>query len=615
MLQALDCISSFSYNNNSQYRLLIGHGTALFILRGAFMKLILEYTWRYKKYLLLSLLGVASFVLIQMGVPTLLKYIINDSIMKGDSSRLLSLGLLMLAVIVIGGFGEICMSFANSRIASNVIRDIREDTFKKTQSFSHAEFNQFSVSSLITSITSDAYQIMLFVQNMLRSALITPAMTISGFILIATTNPQMFWVALVAVPILLLGMIFIGRKSLPYSHAQQRGLDKINLNMREGISGLRVIRAFGNEVFQSQRFEGVNSEYCGVSKTVFRIVSIAQPGFYLLFNTMIAVILWKGSKSIGLGTLDVGTLSASIEYVFHILFSFMMLAVLFLMYPRASVSAGRIQRILESTPSILENLENGITETEEKGTVRFENVTFAYPDSEEPILKNISFTVNKGQTVAFIGSTGSGKSTLVQLIPRMYDVTEGRILVDGVDVRDYNIKSLRDRIGYIPQKAQLFTGTIADNLRIAKKDAITEEMKRATEIAQAAEFIAQKEGGLESRLSEGGSNLSGGQKQRLAIARAIVKNPEIYIFDDSSSALDYTTDLKLRTCLKQEITDATVLIVAQRISTIRNADKIIVLNEGKMVGEGTHGELLKTNGIYHDIAASQLTEEELRETE
>ena len=575
------------------------------------MKLILKYTWRYRKYLLLSLLGVAGFVLIQMGVPTLLKYIINDSLMTGNSSRLLSLALLMLAVILAGGLGEVCMSYANSRIASNVIRDVRNDTFRKTQSFSHAEFNQFSVSSLLTSITSDAYQIMLFVQNMLRSALITPVMTVSGFVLIVKTNPQLIWVVVLVIPILLFGVFFISRKSIPYSRAQQQGLDKINLNMREGISGLRVIRAFGNEGFQSERFGDVSREYCGVSKTVYRIVSISQPGFYLLFNTMIAVILWKGSKSIGLGALDVGTLSASIEYVFHILFSFMMLAVLFLMYPRASVSARRIQRVLESTPGIDENLKNGVIDTKEKGTVRFENVTFSYPDSEEPILKNISFTAAPGQTVAFIGSTGSGKSTLVQLIPRMYDVTEGRILIDGVDVRNYNIRALRDRIGYIPQKAQLFTGTIADNLHIGKKEATAEEMERAAEIAQASEFIARKESGLNEILSEGGSNLSGGQKQRLAIARAIVKNPEIYIFDDSFSALDYATDKKLRKRLKQEITDATVLIVAQRISTIRYADKIIVLNEGEMAAEGTHEELLKTSRIYHDIAASQLTEEEL----
>lgn len=576
------------------------------------MKLILKYTWRYKKYLLLSLLGVAGFVLIQMGMPTLLKYVINDSLMADNPTVLLPIMLLMLGITVVGIGGEICMSYANSRIASNVIRDIRSDMFVKTQSFSHAEFNQFSVSSLLTSTTSDAYQIMIFVQSMLRSALITPVMTISGFILIINTNPRMFWVVLAATPLLLLGVYIVSHNSMPYSRAQQLGLDKINLNMREGLSGLRVIRAFGNEGFQAKRFEAVNEEYCGVSKTVFRIMSIAQPGFYLLFNAMIVIILWTGSQAIGHGTLDVGTLNASIEYVFHILFSFLMMAVLFIMYPRASVSARRIQRVLESTPSVQENLESGVTEAMEKGTVRFENVTFSYSGSEEPVLKHISFTAKAGETVAFIGSTGSGKSTLIQLIPRMYDVTEGRILVDGVDVRDYNIHALRDRIGYIPQKAQLFTGTIADNLRLGKRDATREELEHAAEIAQAADFIAQKEGGFDAVLSESGSNLSGGQKQRLAIARAIVKQPEIYIFDDSFSALDYATDLRLRTRLREEITDATMLIVAQRIGTIRHADKIIVLNEGEMVAEGTHEELLNASGIYYDIAVSQLSEEELR---
>lgn len=575
------------------------------------MKLILKYTWRYKKYLLLSLLGVGGFVLIQMGVPTLLKYIINDALLGQELGGLWQIGLLMFAIVIVGMGGEICMSFANSRIASNVIRDIRNDMFVKTQGFSHTEFNQFSVSSLITSTTSDAYQIMIFVQSMLRSAIITPIMTISAFILIITTNPQLFWVVLAAVPVLGIGVYLISHTSRPYSQAQQSALDKINLTLREGLAGLRVIRAFNNENFQAERFEQVNQEYCGVSKKVFRIVAIAQPGFYLIFNTMIAIILWAGSHAIGRGVLDVGTLNASIEYVFHILFSFLMLAILFIMYPRASVSAERIRRVLESAPSITENLENGVTETQERGTLRFENVTFAYEDSDQPMLKNINFTVEAGQTVAFIGSTGSGKSTLIQLIPRMYDVTEGRVLVDGVDVRDYNIHALRQKIGFIPQKAQLFTGSIAQNLRLGKPEATQEELEFAAEIAQAKDFISKKEGGYTEILREGGSNLSGGQRQRLAIARAIVKSPEIYIFDDSFSALDYATDLLLRTRLRQEITDATILIVAQRIGTIRYADKIIVLNEGEIVAEGRHEELLKSCDTYYDIAVSQLSKEEL----
>ena len=575
------------------------------------MKLILKYTWRYKKYLLLSVLGVLGFVCIQMGLPTLLKYVINDALMGENRILLLQLVLIMLGVVIVGISGEICMSYANSRIASNVIRDIRSDIFIKTQSFSHGEYNEFSVSGLITSTTSDAYQIMLFVQNMLRSATITPIMTITGFVLIIKNNPQMLWTILATVPILLLGILFINLFSRRYSKAQQSGLDKINRILREGLSGLRVIRAFGNENFQEQRFSEVNDEYCIVSKKAFRLTALAQPGFYFLFNTIITLVIWFGNKAIGENTLDVGALSATIEYIFHILFSFLMLALLFTMYPRASVSAERIQRILDCDVMISENLEEGKTETRESGTIVFENVTFQYPDAEEPMLKNISFTVNKGETVAFIGSTGSGKSTLIQLIPRMYDINEGRILVDGIDVRDFNIKALRNRIGFIPQKAQLFTGTIADNLRLGNPKASQTEIEKAAQIAQASDFIEEKTYKYEEKLSEGGGNLSGGQKQRLAIARAIVKNPEIYIFDDSFSALDYATDLNLRTQLRKEITNATVLIVAQRVGTIRHADKIIVLDEGKIVAWGTHEELLKTSNIYYDIAISQLSEEEL----
>ncbi len=575
------------------------------------MKLIFKYTWRYKRYLLLSMMGVAGFVLIQMGMPTLLKYIVNDALMGDKPERLGRIALLMLAIVLAGIVGEICMSYANSRIASNVIRDIRSDMFHKTQSFSHTEFDRFSVSALLTSTTSDSYQIFLFVQSMLRSATITPVMTVTGVILILTNNPQMFGAIIIALPLVGFGVFFISKASRVYSKGQQAALDHINLNLREGLSGLRVIRAFGNETFQTGRFEAVNEEYCGVSKRVFRITALGSPFFFLIFNILVGAVLVMGSHAIGRGTLDVGTLHASTEYVFHILFSFLMLATLFIMYPRAAVSAARIQSVLDSTPSIAENLEHGVTETVEKGTVRFENVTFSYQGAGEPVLRNISFTAEKGQTVAFIGSTGSGKSTLIQLIPRMYDVTEGRVLVDGVDVREYNIHALRQKIGFIPQKAQLFTGTIAENLRLGAPDASQEDLERAAEIAQAADIISQKEGGYNAVLQEGGSNLSGGQRQRLAIARAIVKRPELYIFDDSFSALDYMTDLKLRTRLRHDIADATVLIVAQRIGTIRHADKIIVLNEGQIVAEGRHEQLLDTCGIYYDIAVSQLSEEEL----
>ena len=340
-------------------------------------------------------------------------------------------------------------------------------------------------------------------------------------------------------------------------------------------------------------------------------MAVPQPGFSFIFNIILAIVIWFGASQINLGQLQVGELVAFIEYIFHALFSFMLLATVFMMYPRAAVSAHRIERILERVPRVTENI-NGITESKTHGYITFENVTFAYPgNSDEPILRDVSFSAKPGETVAFIGSTGSGKSTLIQLIPRFYDVTKGRIIIDGEDIRDYNLSFLRQKIGFIPQKALLFTGTISENIRYGKHDATQEEIESASKTAQAFDFINQKPDKFNEFLAEGGSNMSGGQKQRLSIARAIVKKPDIYIFDDSFSALDYQTDVKLRTALNSITKESTVLIVAQRVSTIMNADKILVLNEGNVVAEGTHRELLKTCDIYYDIASSQLTKEEL----
>lgn len=576
------------------------------------MKLMLRYTWRYKKYLVFSFLGALSFILIQLGMPTLLKYVLNDALPNNDKTLLINIVTIMATVAVVGILGEILMSYANSRIATNVIRDVRNDTFAKTQQFSHQEFEEFSVSSLVIATTNDAYQIMIFVQQMLRSALITPIMAIVGFWLIIKSNANLFWIVLGITPIVIGFVILIGKISQPHSKKQQKYLDKINLTLRESLTGLRVVRAFRNENFQDERFGEVNDTYAGVSKKLFRITSLATPGFFTVFSLMIVVVIWISTGDIAKGTMEVGTMAIIIEYIFHILFSLMLLSMLFVMYPRAAVSAERIDRVLHTESSIQENLETGVVEGKERGTIVFDNVSFAYDgDPEAAVLEDISFTAKPGETVAFIGSTGSGKSTLIQLIPRMFDVVKGKVLVGGVNVKDYNLYALRDKIGFIPQKAQLFSGTIAENLRLGKPNATMEELEHAAEIAQASDFISQKEDGFEEKLSEGGSNLSGGQKQRLAIARAIVKQPEIYIFDDSFSALDYATDLKLRGKLKSEIKDATFLIVAQRVGTIMNADKILVLNEGKVVGMGTHKELLKTCSIYYDIASSQLSEEEL----
>lgn len=575
------------------------------------MKLMLRYTLRYKKLLLFDFISVFGFILIELGLPTILAMMIDKGIGNNDFNYVQKMGLLMIAITVIGIIMSISLRYFSSQITSRMVAAIRDDLFEKVQSFSHSEYEQIGVPSLITRTTNDAYQIMLFMQNILTTGFMTPMMFGMSLYLIIRTSPGLGIYVLLALPILLLAVILIAKYSEPLSTKQQKNLDNINGILRENLSGLRVIRAFVNEKFEEMRFRLVNDAYTNSSKSLFHLMAVAQPGFFFLFNIVMVLIIWNGTVQISDGALAVGTLIAFIEYIFHALFSFMLFATVFMMYPRANVSALRIQEVFDMDPLIKDNPKK-IAEPSEKSSLEFRDVTFAYPGhSESPVIRNVSFTAKPGETVAFIGSTGSGKSTLIQLIPRFYDVTEGQVLVDGLDVREYRLKDLREKIGYIPQKAQLFTGTIEENLRYGKKDATQEEMEQAAEIAQAAEFIAQKPDGYQEELAEGGSNFSGGQKQRLAIARAIIRRPEIYIFDDSFSALDYQTDAKLRARLKKETTESAVLIVAQRVGTIMHADKIVVLNEGNVVGIGTHHELLENCPIYYDIAASQLSKEEL----
>lgn len=570
-----------------------------------------HYTMRYKKYLLLNFICVFGFILIELGLPTILARMIDVGIRNNDFGYVKQQGILMVVITVVGIIMNILLGYFGSRITTNIVADIRDDLFKKIQSYSHQEYETLGVASLITRTTNDAYQIMLFLQNILRIGFMTPMMFVVSLYMVMRTSVSLSYYVIGALPFLLLSVVAIAKFSEPLSKKQQKNLDKINSILRENLSGLRVIRAFVNEKFEEKRFAKVNDNYTKSSKSLLRLMAVAQPGFYFLFNIVMVLIIWSGAVQIDAGSLQVGDLIAFIEYIFHALFSFMLFASVFMMYPRAAVSAGRIQEALDASPSIKED-PNGVSETKTKGYIEFKNVTFAYPGhSQEPVIRNVSFTASPGETVAFIGSTGSGKSTLIQLIPRFYDVSDGEILIDGVDVRDYRLSKLRDKIGFIPQKALLFTGTIADNLRYGKEDATQEEMERAAEIAQATDFISKKTDGYDELLSEGGANFSGGQKQRLAIARAIIRRPEIYIFDDSFSALDYQTDAKLRARLKKETTESTVLIVAQRVGTIMHADKIIVLNEGEVVGIGTHRELLENCPIYYDIAASQLSKEEL----
>lgn len=574
------------------------------------MRLILKYLKRYKKLLIFDFLSVFGFALVELGIPTIVAQMIDQGIADQNPQFIRERTLVIMLIAVLGVIGTICLGYCSSRISINITRDIRSDIFKRAQLFSHAEFNKFGVSSMITRTNNDAFQIQLFVNVLLRTALLTPVMFIVSMILTVQNSLPLSLVLAASVPFIIAGVYIVAKKADPLSTRQQKGLDKLNQVTRENLTGIRVIRAFRNDEFEMQRFEKTNEDYTNTSRKLFKLMTITQPLFFLMLNAVILIIFWLSANMINVGTLSVGQLTAFLEYCFHAMFSMMLFCTVFIMYPRAAVSAGRIQEVFDTEISI-HNPENGITDTELKGKIEFDHVDFVYPNGEEAVLKDICFSAEKGETVAFIGSTGSGKSTLINLIPRFYDVSRGSIRIDGVDIRDFDLKALRSRIGFIPQKALLFSGSIASNIRFGRSNASQDEVVHSSKVAQAYDFITQKPHQFDETIAEGGTNVSGGQKQRLSIARALLIKPEIYIFDDSFSALDFKTDAKLRAELKEETKDAVTLIVAQRISTIMEADQIIVLNEGKIVGHGTHHELLKSCTIYQEIAASQLSEEEL----
>lgn len=579
------------------------------------MKLIWNYLKHYPKWLILDLFAGILFVAVNLGLPTFLARMIDQGLTQNNPDQVYFWAWMMLMIVVLGILGRVLLAYAAGQLTTNIVKDIRNDLYEKIQDYSHHEYEQIGVSSLVTRITNDAFVLMQFAEQVLRLGVITPMMMIASVIMTLVTSPGLAWTVAVAMPFLVWVVYYVAIKTRPLSEMQQQKLDTINQYVRENLMGLRVIRAFAREEFQEERFEQVNEDYTGISKKLFILTGLTEPLFVQIIIAMIVAIVWFALAPLREGSLQIGDLVAFIEYGFHALFSFLLFANLFTMYPRTAVSAKRIQEVLDMPISISKN-EDGITETETRGYLEFDNVTFAYPgETESPVLHNISFKAEPGQTIAFIGSTGSGKSTLVQLIPRFFDVTLGRILVDGVDVRRYNLKALRSKIGFIPQKALLFTGTIAENLKYGKLDASMMELDAAADVAQAKDFIESKEDRFETHLAEGGSNLSGGQKQRLSIARAIVKEPEIYIFDDSFSALDYRTDAILRKRLKEVTENATVLIVAQRVGTIMDADQIIVLNEGEIVGRGKHDELMESNEFYREIANSQLNRQSLTEEE
>ena len=573
------------------------------------MRLILHYMKAYKILVFLNILSVFGFALAELGIPTLISNMIDEGVLRQDSAYLIHTGLIIALISVIGVLGTILLGYCCARISTSVTRDIRNDVFRKIQSFSHAQMNEFGVSSLITRTNNDAFQIMTFLNVILRTALLTPVMIFVSFTLTIRSNFNLSLIIASTVPVIVLGVFLVGKVSSPISERQQASLDRLNRIFRENLTGIRVIRSFNNDAYESERFDKENRYFMKQSRSLFKLMSSTEPIFFFVMNLAALAIYYVAAGMINANTLQVGMLIAFMEYLFHAMLSVMLFCTVFMMYPRAAVSARRIQAVFDSSSMILDP-ENPQDLTDIESLV-FDDVTFVYPDGEEPVLEHISFEVKKGETIAFIGSTGSGKSTLIGLVPRFYDVSDGSIRINGKDIREYSLQDLRSKIGYVSQKAFLFRGSIADNIRFGKKDASQEEIEHASKVAQAYDFIQEKPDQFEERIVEGATNVSGGQKQRLSITRALVRHPQIYIYDDSFSALDFATDARLRKALKPEVKDAVMMIVAQRVSTIMDADHILVLNEGKVAGYGSHKELLENCSIYREIALSQLSEKEL----
>ncbi|EAK9791712.1 ABC transporter ATP-binding protein [Listeria monocytogenes] len=545
----------------------------------------------------------------QLYLPTLMSNIIDKGVVTGDTDYIWSTGIQMLLISFASVILSVIVVYLASRISMGFGKDLRDKIFTKVEDFSLQEFDKVGTSSLITRTTNDVVQIQNVLYMMMRLMVMAPIMLLGGIIMAVGRDAKLSLIFVVVLPLLLLLVVILGGKAMPMFKSLQKKMDKLNRVIREGLTGIRVVRSFNRNEDELEKFEEANADYATTAIKVNRLLSLMSPLMMLLMNLTSIAIVWIGSIFIGNGDMQVGDLMAFIQYAMQIMMSFMMLSAVFIMIPRAGASAERINEVLDMNAEIL-NPENPKTSTP-PAKLSFENVTFRYEGAEKPVIEDITFEANAGETVAIIGSTGAGKSTLINMIPRFYDVESGVVKINGIDVREMDQSSLRQKIGLVPQKAVLFTGTIASNMRYGKEDATDEEIWAALRTAQAENFVSKLANGLGSRVEQGGNNFSGGQKQRLSIARSLIRKPEIYIFDDSFSALDFKTDAKLREALKAETTEAVTLIVAQRITSVVNSDQIIVMNEGKIAGIGTHEELKESNQIYQEIMRSQLSEEEI----
>lgn len=544
-------------------------------------------------------------------LPDYMSKIIDTGILKKDINFVYSTGGKMLLIALGVMASAIIVSLLSAQLGSSLANRVRKDLFSKVENFSLIEFDRFSPASLITRNSNDVNQVQMMITMLFRIMISAPIYAIGGVIKANNLSAGMSWIFALVIPSLVIVLITIFYFVMPRFGRVQKLIDKLNLVARENLTGIRVIRAFNAQVSQEKKFNLVNQDVLQNNTTLYRVMGLVQPAITILMSFTTILIVWVGAEKINAGTLQIGNMMAFIQYASQIMFSFVMLSMVFIMYPRAAVSGARIAEVLNTKQVITDPIQPVDMSNKTGGSIEFDHVSFRYPDALEDVLHDITFSARPGKVTAFIGSTGSGKSTLINLIPRFYDATEGSIRIDGVDVKDMKQFDVRAKIGYIPQKGMLFSGSITSNLRYGKPDATTEEIERAVRIAQAADFIAEKEGSYDFPIAQGATNVSGGQKQRLSIARALVKNPEIYIFDDSFSALDFKTDALLRKAIHDELSHATLLIVGQRISTIMNADQIIVLEQGAIVGIGTHHELLETCPVYYEIASSQLTKEEL----